>query len=151
MPQEAHEYEMWDAAYVLGALSDGDHREFELHMAGCSSCREAVAELVGVVPLLSLAGDDASVPPCPDFLPSLLEKAGPRLAAASDSMPPLVAATVAAETVFPVFRTGNYAPVHDELTEFDLPVEGSIPAELNGWYLRNGPNPRARRRPLVCR
>ena len=50
---------------------------------------------------------------------------------------------MAAETVFPVFRTGNYAPVHDELTEFDLPVEGSIPAELNGWYLRNGPNPRA--------
>jgi carotenoid cleavage dioxygenase-like enzyme len=50
---------------------------------------------------------------------------------------------VAAETVFPVFRTGNYAPVHDELTAFDLPVEGRIPAELNGWYLRNGPNPRA--------
>ncbi|HYZ68330.1 MAG TPA: carotenoid oxygenase family protein, partial [Mycobacterium sp.] len=28
------------------------------------------------------------------------------------------------------------------LTEFDLPVEGAIPAELDGWYLRNGPNPR---------
>jgi carotenoid cleavage dioxygenase len=36
----------------------------------------------------------------------------------------------------------NYAPVTDELTEFDLPVEGAIPAELDGWYLRNGPNPR---------
>jgi carotenoid cleavage dioxygenase-like enzyme len=40
------------------------------------------------------------------------------------------------------FQRGNYAPVTDELTEFDLPVEGAIPAELNGWYLRNGPNPR---------
>lgn len=40
------------------------------------------------------------------------------------------------------FQRGNYAPVDDELTEFDLPVEGSIPAELSGWYLRNGPNPR---------
>jgi carotenoid cleavage dioxygenase-like enzyme len=40
------------------------------------------------------------------------------------------------------FQRGNYAPVADELTEFDLPVEGAIPAELNGWYLRNGPNPR---------
>jgi carotenoid cleavage dioxygenase-like enzyme len=40
------------------------------------------------------------------------------------------------------FRRDNYAPVTDELTEFDLPVEGAIPAELNGWYLRNGPNPR---------
>ena len=30
----------------------------------------------------------------------------------------------------------------DELAAFDLAVEGAIPAELNGWYLRNGPNPR---------
>lgn len=40
------------------------------------------------------------------------------------------------------FKRDNYAPVADELTQFDLPVEGAIPAELNGWYLRNGPNPR---------
>ncbi|MET0701523.1 MAG: carotenoid oxygenase family protein [Mycobacterium sp.] len=40
------------------------------------------------------------------------------------------------------FLRDNYAPVADELTEFDLPVEGAIPAELDGWYLRNGPNPR---------
>jgi carotenoid cleavage dioxygenase-like enzyme len=40
------------------------------------------------------------------------------------------------------FQTGNYAPVNDELTAFDLPVEGAIPPELDGWYLRNGPNPR---------
>src|SRR5215208_4963010 len=40
------------------------------------------------------------------------------------------------------FQRGNYAPVTDELTEFDLPVEGAIPPELDGWYLRNGPNPR---------
>lgn len=40
------------------------------------------------------------------------------------------------------FEAGNYAPVADELTEFDLPVQGAIPAELDGWYLRNGPNPR---------
>ncbi len=59
VPQEAHEYEMWDAAYVLGALSDADRREFEAHLAGCVSCRAAVAELSGVAPLLSLAGDDA--------------------------------------------------------------------------------------------
>src|SRR6476646_9400976 len=40
------------------------------------------------------------------------------------------------------FQKDNYAPVTDELTEFDLPVDGVIPAELEGWYLRNGPNPR---------
>lgn len=40
------------------------------------------------------------------------------------------------------FRRENYAPVADELTEYDLPVDGVIPPELDGWYLRNGPNPR---------
>ena len=50
--------------------------------------------------------------------------------------------SVVAETVLPFFRRGNYAPVADELTAFDLPVEGAIPPALNGWYLRNGPNPR---------
>lgn len=40
------------------------------------------------------------------------------------------------------FQRGNYAPVDDELTEYDLPVEGAIPPGLDGWYLRNGPNPR---------
>ena len=37
---------------------------------------------------------------------------------------------------------GNYAPVADELTEYNLPVHGVIPPEIDGWYLRNGPNPR---------
>lgn len=37
---------------------------------------------------------------------------------------------------------GHYAPVHDELTAYDLPVTGALPPELSGWYLRNGPNPR---------
>ena len=41
-----------------------------------------------------------------------------------------------------IFTVGNYAPVADELTEYNLPVDGAIPAELDGWYLRNGPNPR---------
>lgn len=54
---------------------------------------------------------------------------------------PLVQPWSAKSTV-PFFRVGNYAPVFDELTTFDLPVEGAIPRELNGWYLKNGPNPR---------
>ncbi len=53
--------------------------------------------------------------------------------------------TSAASAIFGTdnfFQRDNYAPVADELTEFDMPVEGAIPAELDGWYLRNGPNPR---------
>jgi carotenoid cleavage dioxygenase-like enzyme len=53
--------------------------------------------------------------------------------------------TIAADnmpTTGDFFQVGNYAPVVDELTEFALPVEGALPADLDGWYLRNGPNPR---------
>ena len=141
-PGGAHEYEMWDAAYVLGSLSEADRSEFEAHLAGCVPCQDAVAELAVLTPLLWLAGDEEAVPPCPDFMPGVLAKADQRLAAAADSVQLVAAPAVEPQTVFPVFRTGNYAPVHDELTEFDLPVVGDIPAELNGWYLRNGPNPR---------
>ncbi|MAT05327.1 MAG: carotenoid oxygenase [Acidimicrobiaceae bacterium] len=40
-----------------------------------------------------------------------------------------------------LYLSGNYAPVTEEITAFDLPVIGELPAELNGRYLRNGPNP----------
>ena len=39
------------------------------------------------------------------------------------------------------FLSGNYAPVHDELTVTDLPVLGHLPAGLQGTFYRNGPNP----------
>ena len=39
------------------------------------------------------------------------------------------------------FLEGPFAPVTEELTAYDLPVTGQIPAELNGRYFRNGPNP----------
>jgi carotenoid cleavage dioxygenase-like enzyme len=39
------------------------------------------------------------------------------------------------------FLQGPFAPVTKEITALDLPVTGSVPAELNGCYLRNGPNP----------
>ena len=39
------------------------------------------------------------------------------------------------------FLTGLFAPVTEEITAFDLPVTGRLPTELNGRYLRNGPNP----------
>lgn len=39
------------------------------------------------------------------------------------------------------YLSDNYAPVTEEVTAFDLPVEGAIPEELAGRYLRNGPNP----------
>jgi len=35
----------------------------------------------------------------------------------------------------------NFAPVHEEVTAENLPVVGELPAELDGMYVRNGPNP----------
>ena len=37
---------------------------------------------------------------------------------------------------------GAFAPVTEETDAADLLVEGELPAELDGGYLRNGPNPR---------
>jgi carotenoid cleavage dioxygenase len=39
------------------------------------------------------------------------------------------------------YLEGNFAPVAEEVTVADLPVEGALPEQLNGRYLRNGPNP----------
>ncbi len=43
----------------------------------------------------------------------------------------------------PFHLSGNFAPVFDELTEFDLEVEGAIPPELRGRFFRNGSNPQS--------
>jgi carotenoid cleavage dioxygenase-like enzyme len=39
------------------------------------------------------------------------------------------------------YLDGNYEPVKTEITAVDLKVRGKIPEELNGRFLRNGPNP----------
>lgn len=38
--------------------------------------------------------------------------------------------------------TGSFAPIFEERVLDDLQIEGKIPTDLNGVYLRNGPNPR---------
>jgi anti-sigma factor RsiW len=54
-----HLYATWDAAYVLGALSDAERREFEGHLTTCPTCHRAVGELAGMPGLLGqLTRDD---------------------------------------------------------------------------------------------
>jgi anti-sigma factor RsiW len=81
---DSHDYATWDAAYVLGSLSPADRREFEAHLSGCPSCRQAIAELSGMPALLSKLdsdtvasineGDSTTKAPAiaPNLLPSLL-------------------------------------------------------------------------------
>jgi hypothetical protein len=49
---DSDKYVEWDAAYVLGSLSSGERREFELHFASCAACASAVAELAALPGLL---------------------------------------------------------------------------------------------------
>ena len=51
-PDHAH-FAEWDAAYVLGALSASDRREYEDHLAECAECTRAVGEIAPTVGLLS--------------------------------------------------------------------------------------------------
>jgi hypothetical protein len=52
--QDGDKYAQWDAAYVLGSLSELDRREFDAHLEECWACRDAVAELSDMPALLSL-------------------------------------------------------------------------------------------------
>ena len=56
--QDGHKHAQWDAAYVLGSLSEKDWREFEAHLGECRACRDAVTELSGMPALLSLLDRD---------------------------------------------------------------------------------------------
>jgi hypothetical protein len=46
-------FAQWDAAYVLGALSPAERREFEEHLVTCPQCQTAVSELAAITGLLS--------------------------------------------------------------------------------------------------
>lgn len=48
---------------------------------------------------------------------------------------------VALDTVDNPYLMGPYAPVDTEIDASDLEVIGEIPDDLNGLYVRNGPNP----------
>lgn len=79
--------------------------------------------------------------------------AGPLLAACASSDRAAVSERVAAapsttapqlpdfDPSRPFWMQGGFAPVTDEIDALDLPVQGSLPASLNGLYVRNGSNP----------
>ena len=48
---------------------------------------------------------------------------------------------MADETALPLYLRGRFAPVPDEHSAAGLTVRGALPPELDGRYLRNGPNP----------
>jgi carotenoid cleavage dioxygenase len=80
---------------------------------------------------------------------SALGIAGARvLAACGDRGEPAAApgapatTTTVADPARPWWLRGGFAPVEREVEAFDLPVQGAIPRELAGLYVRNGSNPK---------
>lgn len=78
----------WDAAYVLGALSAAERREFEDHLVDCAECRASVAELAVMPGLLGrlsaaegLALLDVPAVPAPSEPPAQLTRNLAHLAA----------------------------------------------------------------------
>jgi carotenoid cleavage dioxygenase len=65
--------------------------------------------------------------------------AGGLVGTGAGSRPAVATPQAPATRHFP-FLEGAFAPVTEELTAFDLQVTGRVPRELNGRYLRNGPN-----------
>jgi len=68
-------FALYDAAYVLGALSPAERREFETHLLGCAACARSTDELTGLPDLMSLVSLEdlttkAEAPP-QTLLPSL--------------------------------------------------------------------------------
>ncbi|MGW2863915.1 carotenoid oxygenase family protein [Streptomyces sp. NPDC001205] len=62
--------------------------------------------------------------------------AGALLGGRAAAMAPAASATAGGSP----FSEGAFTPATRELTAFSLPVTGRLPRELNGRYLRNGPN-----------
>lgn len=73
-------YVHFDAAYVAGALSPQERRDYEQHMKHCGDCAEAVAELAGLPGLLSMVPPEEVREPASDPGP-VPETVLPRLVA----------------------------------------------------------------------
>ncbi len=70
------EFALYDAAYVLGALSPAERREFETHVKGCAACARSTDDLAGLPDLMSMVSveeftAEAETPP-ETLLPSLV-------------------------------------------------------------------------------
>jgi hypothetical protein len=69
-------YQEWDAAYLLGALSPGERRDYEEHLKTCPDCSAEVASLAGVPGTLKVLSDDRALATItaapPNVLPGLV-------------------------------------------------------------------------------
>jgi hypothetical protein len=143
-PATGDKYATWDAAYVLGSLSQADRREFEDHLNGCPQCRRAVGELAGMPALLRKLDPedfdsfdepghpDVESPPLrPEVLGSLLDtvrrrRRRSRLAWAGGC----AAAAAVAIGLFVMIRPAPPAPGPESQAEAPLSMTAVAPSPL---------------------
>ncbi|MEU2033482.1 anti-sigma factor family protein [Nocardia amamiensis] len=69
------DYTTWDGPYVLGSLTRDERLEYESHLAGCTECRAAVAELAGLPGMLALVETETALamiePPAAETVASM--------------------------------------------------------------------------------
>ncbi|WP_394552313.1 zf-HC2 domain-containing protein [Agromyces sp. MMS24-JH15] len=132
-------YADWDAAYVLGALSPAERREFERHLSTCRRCRDAVAELAGLPPVLAGVGadtvavaSDRSTGPGPAVLAGLLRDARGRRRRVVALLSAAAASVVLVAGVLVAGVTGVLGPASASAVEVTLGADAptSVTAEV---------------------
>ena len=127
-----------DAAYVLGALSPADRREYEDHLRDCADCRSSVQRLAGLPGLLALTTAAAIEDPEPEvpptILPKLLERARAERRRRQWVFGGLLAASIAALLVLVGVLVTQQPEQYDEAAEGSAstssvaPSSGTLPS-----------------------
>jgi hypothetical protein len=143
-------YTEWDAAYVLGALSPAERRDFEAHLEECDRCRAAVAELGALPGLLGrldatrafavLDGDaDAGLPDPDDLVARIRQRdRGERLRRRLLSIGGLAAAAVLASVLTLVVPAIVAPPQQPTETVAFVPADDAVPVQATAELSRVG-------------
>jgi hypothetical protein len=135
-----HEHD--DGAYVLGALSPAERAAYERHLATCSFCREAVAEVAVLPGLLGrldatdfakLLDPTLSPPPAPTFasrpmpeVPAGRRRRHTRIRILTTALAAAVVALIAGIGAMFLMDTGQEHPRQGPTVAM-TPVDGSVP------------------------
>ena len=122
------EFATYDGAYVLGALSPADRRDFEEHLRVCAACAGSVSELAGLPGLMSkVAIEQLSAPaePLPQTLLASLARAVRR-----QRLRRALVAGVSAAAAAALIGVGSVAATRAQ-SPTPAPVTASAPASPN--------------------
>lgn len=137
MSRPADEFETYDAAYVLGALSPEDRAAFEAHLKECPHCARAVQDLAGLPGLLSQVGPEMveTAEPPGGLLPSMLgavRKIRRRRTVTTFGVGAVAAAAVALAVVLPQDAGGTAGTAMTPLIAAPVQATAAVAAVSGG-------------------